>query len=425
MRILYENDDTDDSPTDTVDDETLHAVAYMYGGDDPGDGPEDTNRVVDPVLRARAAKLDSDDMAGVYIANVVATCRTGTEFNLSILPQETGGAVMNIRDISAAKMRLVDPLSEVVTTVLIFANGKLVVVGAPSETCALSATIFYISHMRSLGYETIAMHDFCIQNIVSAFHKPYGLHLARLKTHDEYAANIKFSPGLFPGAIIQMDCIAPGVTFLVFASGAGIIAGAKNRAVQKLAFWWISRLLDRNPEYHIWKTGPSSAEAEAETSQEYNETEAPSDSPRDRNRNRTRTRTRTRTRNVSEIVFSSDNVDLSQTRARARAPGSLSSIAAAPLDAATRALEEHSRTLAVAAAAARGTADGDAPSAVILPGGGVLAAAQNGARPVSLFTDRTPQTGAPVFGRGRDARPQAHAQTQPKTSLLDEIIVRG
>ena len=65
---------------------------------------------------------------------------------------------------AAAIMRIREPR----TTALIFASGRMVCTGAKSEEDSYKAARRYAKHIRQVGYPSVNMSDFFIQNIVAS-----------------------------------------------------------------------------------------------------------------------------------------------------------------------------------------------------------------------------------------------------------------
>ncbi|KAG1722449.1 TBP-domain-containing protein [Suillus paluster] len=101
------------------------------------------------------------------------------------------------------------------TTALIFASGKMVIMGVKSEDDSCLA-----SHKYACIFA-----KFKIQNIVGSCDVKFPIHLEGLAySHGQFSS---YKPELFPGLIYRM--LKPKVMLLIFVSGKIVLTGAKVR----------------------------------------------------------------------------------------------------------------------------------------------------------------------------------------------------
>lgn len=69
------------------------------------------------------------------------------------------------------------------TTALIFASGRMVCTGAKSEDDSFKAAKRYAKHIRQVGYPSVNMSDFFIQNIVASHDVGFQIKLETLNNN--------------------------------------------------------------------------------------------------------------------------------------------------------------------------------------------------------------------------------------------------
>ena len=123
----------------------------------------------------RDCTKDEEEGTTVVINNCVMTFSIGRKVNLARLAFQTHGE-FNPANFAAAKIRLTDPA----TTALVFASGKVVCTGAPSERAAFLASHKYVKLIRETIDPRANMFNLKFQNIVaSAFFGCVSQRIAR------------------------------------------------------------------------------------------------------------------------------------------------------------------------------------------------------------------------------------------------------
>jgi transcription initiation factor TFIID TATA-box-binding protein len=154
------------------------------------------------------------------------------------------------RSFAAAKLRVLQPQA----TALLFARGKIVCTGAPSEDSArVAVTQIYQMVIRTLAPGTTALLDVNIENIVGTAHLGYSISLQRAYEWMRSSGDVTvmYSSELFPGlrfeikkwakAQIQRNQLTnepPSTKVLAFPAGNIVITGGKTR--DDLLLTWIT-----------------------------------------------------------------------------------------------------------------------------------------------------------------------------------------
>jgi len=157
----------------------------------------------------------------------VATAFFGTPLDLEEISWHRYGE-FNPLSFAAAKFRLKTPS----TTALMFASGKIVCTGAPSEESAHQAIVKYFKMVHSV-VPTAACLDFCIENIVGT---GFLGHAVLMETFFDWLKSqgfvtAMFSPELFPGLrFVPKDIIRtlPPTKVLLFRGGNVVICGVRD-----------------------------------------------------------------------------------------------------------------------------------------------------------------------------------------------------
>jgi transcription initiation factor TFIID TATA-box-binding protein len=162
------------------------------------------------------------------IKNCVATAFFGAPLDLEEISWKKHGE-FNPLSFAAAKFRLKTPS----TTALMFASGKIVCTGAPSEDSAHEAILKYFRMVQSVVPSATCL-DVAIENIVGTAYLGHAVDMNRtfewLKSQGYITA--MYSPELFPGLrFVPRDIVRdlPPTKVLLFRGGNVVICGAKNR----------------------------------------------------------------------------------------------------------------------------------------------------------------------------------------------------
>ena len=105
----------------------------------------------------------------------------------------------------------------------------MVCTGAKSEEDSYKAAKRYAKAIRQVGYDTVNMTEFMIQNIVASHDVGFQIKLETLNNNvqQEKTSMSRYEPELFPGLIFRME--VPKLVLLIFASGKIVLTGAKKR----------------------------------------------------------------------------------------------------------------------------------------------------------------------------------------------------
>jgi transcription initiation factor TFIID TATA-box-binding protein len=156
---------------------------------------------------------------------------------------------------AAAKLRLVEPQA----TALLFASGKIVCTGAPSEESArVAVTKIYQLVSSHMAPGTTSLLDVKIENIVGTAYLGHSLSLRRAYEwmRESGDVTVMWSPELFPGMRFEIKrwakqhaersgCThqAPTTKILAFQDGNVVITGGKNRTDLSISWSTIRDLL--------------------------------------------------------------------------------------------------------------------------------------------------------------------------------------
>ena len=121
---------------------------------------------------------------------------------------------------------------------LIFASGKMNCVGAKSMNDAKLAIRKLTRKLRKAGIKVKSEPKVKVQNIVASFDFAREFDLERIARSFE---NTEYEPEVFPGLVFRLD--EPKVVVLLFVSGKGVCAGAKNMGDIKKAAVKITKLI--------------------------------------------------------------------------------------------------------------------------------------------------------------------------------------
>jgi transcription initiation factor TFIID TATA-box-binding protein len=171
---------------------------------------------------------DTDFEAGVV--NVVATTKVTKPdkvLDLISLAQGARNIKYEPKRFPAAVIRIREPKA----TALLFAKGKMVVVGCKSEdNIRLARRKFFSIIKKLLGAEDLDLrNDIKIHNVVVACSlKRYGIKLAQLSADRVHGQWCSYEPETFPAAIYKVS--TPKCAVLIFHTGKFNVTGLKTVA---------------------------------------------------------------------------------------------------------------------------------------------------------------------------------------------------
>ncbi|KAL8795317.1 MAG: hypothetical protein Q9195_002187 [Heterodermia aff. obscurata] len=175
------------------------------------------------------------------IRNVLATCNLCCILDLAELVRHVPNAEYNPRRSNAIVVRRRTPKA----TALIFASGKLIIMGAESEADAKLAAMKNARIIQKQGYH-VRFRGFSIQNIVASAAigaETEGIRLEMLaRDYREFAF---YEPELFTGLEYQMS--DPKVMIKIFHTGKIILSSARTRQDLYTAFEKIVPIVRQYP----------------------------------------------------------------------------------------------------------------------------------------------------------------------------------
>ena len=191
---------------------------------------------------------DKKKPSPVIIKNCVATAFLGCRLDLEEIAWKYY-AEFDPKSFAAAKLRLTSPQ----VTALIFASGKIVCTGAPSEASArIAVTKIFQIVSASHPLDTVLM-DLKIENIVGTAYLGYAVSLRRAYQwmRDSGDVTVMYSPDLFPGMrfeakrwLEKSSGVQLETKVLAFDEGNVVITGGKSRK-DLLDTWKMLRTLLR------------------------------------------------------------------------------------------------------------------------------------------------------------------------------------
>jgi transcription initiation factor TFIID TATA-box-binding protein len=185
----------------------------------------------------------------VIIKNCVATAFFGCRLDLKEIAWKCH-AEFDPRSFAAAKLRVMNPQA----TALLFASGKIVCTGAPSEESArVAVTEIYRMVSAIMPPAVTALLDVKIENIVGTAHLGHSISLRRAYEWMRNAGDVTvlYAPELFPGmrfeikkwaqkhmAKHRLEGNVPSTKVLAFPAGNVVITGGKSK--QELLITWVT-----------------------------------------------------------------------------------------------------------------------------------------------------------------------------------------
>jgi transcription initiation factor TFIID TATA-box-binding protein len=156
----------------------------------------------------------------IQIQNIVMSVTyEDQEFNLERLAKILKGARYDPEVFPGIAYKSMDPPA----SFLIFASGNMNCVGAKSIKDAKLAVQKLTRRLRRAGIRIKHEPEIKVQNMVASFDFDTEFDLEKIARTFE---NTEYEPEVFPGLVFRLD--DPKVVVLLFVSGKGVCAGAKN-----------------------------------------------------------------------------------------------------------------------------------------------------------------------------------------------------
>lgn len=173
-----------------------------------------------PALSAKRSR-ERPASSGLAIQNIVASVDIGARIDLAALAAAFADVVYEPAHYFAAKV----PLRQQRGKALVNSSGRAILVGVREFGGLGEAVADLVRRLRSAGF-TAVVSEPTIQNVVATFQVNLGASLTQAPVFlRNEGLEVEFEPEQFPGAIIRFPGIR--VTFLLFASGAVTLTGAK------------------------------------------------------------------------------------------------------------------------------------------------------------------------------------------------------
>ncbi len=175
----------------------------------------------------------SNAVATPEVQNVVSLAKLNSQdLDLYTIAQKSESSRYNPKRFPAVIMRKTEPKS----TILIFKSGKLIIIGAKSETDAKMSAEKSAKDISRLLEKKLKVESFNITNIVANADIGWRLDVGALSQY-----KLAFKDETFPGVIYRMG--QPVKAVLIFSSGKIVFTGAKTRGDIDSAFEILKREL--------------------------------------------------------------------------------------------------------------------------------------------------------------------------------------
>ena len=160
------------------------------------------------------------------ITNVVAAGNLGLELDLYKLPMKFSNIEYEPEQFPGAILKFNKPKA----TLLIFKNGKIVIVGCKHRKTIEEAIVKAYDMLHSVASKITKRFnpkkpDYEVTNIVAS--ADLHIEMDLFKVVLEADEDIEYEPEQFPGAILKLR--NPKISILIFKNGKLIIAGAKSK----------------------------------------------------------------------------------------------------------------------------------------------------------------------------------------------------
>ncbi|MEM4296092.1 MAG: hypothetical protein QXI89_00865 [Candidatus Anstonellales archaeon] len=165
-------------------------------------------------------------MVQYKITNLVAASDLGIELDLYRLPAKFRNVEYEPEQFPGAILKFNQPKA----TLLIFKNGKIVVVGCKDKKTIEEAIIKAYKMLLPAATRIFKRLDtkkpkYEITNMVAS--ADIGFELDLFKIAMDISADVEYEPEQFPGAILKLR--DPNISILIFKNGKLIVAGARNK----------------------------------------------------------------------------------------------------------------------------------------------------------------------------------------------------
>lgn len=167
------------------------------------------------------------------IVNIVAIAEFNTTFDLEAISRQLRNVTYNPRRFQAAVIHIQEPKA----TAMIFAKGKVNILGTKTEDNAQLAFKKFGRILRNAGYPKLRSKSFQISNIAALINTQFQIRLDGMSREEAYRPFTTYNPEIFSGLIYKYplpDLNEKGkprrLTLLVWKSGKIMMMGARNRA---------------------------------------------------------------------------------------------------------------------------------------------------------------------------------------------------
>ena len=186
-----------------------------------GENMAEDIRVLARVLSQTSDPLVAPD-SKIVVSNVVSTFLLGCKVDLQRMAKLGVNVLFEPKKFPGLRMALRSPKS----TALIFANGKVICMGAKSTVLSKKAARRFARIVMKLGHDRAGLHQFRICNMVATCYLDARIDLARLYQCEKLkspAGHIGYDIEQFPG--LSYPVVGTNLKLNVFHTGTIVILG--------------------------------------------------------------------------------------------------------------------------------------------------------------------------------------------------------
>ncbi|MEM2054418.1 MAG: hypothetical protein QW336_00625 [Candidatus Anstonellales archaeon] len=187
--------------------------------------------------------MNSKDREKLKIVNMVASADLSVEIDIDKFARTSENVEYEPEQFPGAIIRYTNPR----TTVLLFRNGRIVIVGSKSQNDIKDTIVQLVNDLNARGVirsNTTLTADtikYNIPNYVALGELEFSIDLDNLLTDPDL--NLEYEPEQFPGIMIWIDKY--GSTALVFRNGKIILSGNRDIESMNRSFSYLKEVLNK------------------------------------------------------------------------------------------------------------------------------------------------------------------------------------
>ncbi|MEM2769262.1 MAG: hypothetical protein QXQ78_00710 [Candidatus Anstonellales archaeon] len=187
--------------------------------------------------------MNSKDREKLKIVNMVASADLSVEIDIDKFARTSENVEYEPEQFPGAIIRYTNPR----TTVLLFRNGRIVIVGSKSQNDIKDTIVQLVNDLNARGVirsNTTLTADtikYNIPNYVALGELEFSIDLDNLLTDPDL--NLEYEPEQFPGIMIWIDKYSS--TALVFRNGKIILSGNRDIESMNRSFSYLKEVLNK------------------------------------------------------------------------------------------------------------------------------------------------------------------------------------